>query len=48
MIRQNKVYRICLRCGHSWEQKGSWLPKKCANCNSEYWDSIRRDKKGVI
>ena len=28
----------CERCGYEWPQKGDKKPKRCARCNSLYWE----------
>ena len=32
----------CFRCGYEWFPKSSQKPRKCARCNSPYWDMPRR------
>jgi len=29
----------CLRCGHQWIRRIPGRPKKCAACDSPYWDT---------
>lgn len=31
----------CFRCGYEWFPKSSQKPRKCARCNSPYWDKPR-------
>src|SRR5262249_10291190 len=42
-----KVY-MCYRCGHLWERKrGATGPGlTCPGCNSPFWDTIAKAKKG--
>lgn len=38
---------VCLRCGYEWAQNNPIKdPKTCPNCQSPYWNKIRRN--GVI
>jgi hypothetical protein len=31
----------CKRCGHTWLPRITRLPKKCAGCQSPYWNRDR-------
>ena len=38
---QNKIKMEklkCLKCGHSWKQRGKTLPKKCPCCTNPNWN----------
>jgi len=41
---------ICSRCHHLWQRRrdGNNLPITCPNCNSPYWNSIRKRTRGKI
>lgn len=32
---------VCNRCGHRWWPRSAEIPKRCAKCNSPYWDKPR-------
>lgn len=34
----------CNRCGYEWLPKTQELPKFCAQCNSPYWNTPRKNK----
>lgn len=37
---------VCNRCGHRWFPRAVSLPKRCAACNSPYWNRPRKYKLG--
>jgi rubrerythrin len=36
----------CVKCGHSWNQRGSDKPKKCPCCTNPNWN--KRNAKELI
>jgi DNA-directed RNA polymerase subunit RPC12/RpoP len=37
---RHKLYE-CLRCGYRWTPYAGKRPKRCARCQSPYWDQPR-------
>ena len=37
---KRKAY-TCLRCGYRWTPYGEKRPRRCARCQSPYWDQPR-------
>lgn len=42
MIKKEKKLK-CLKCGHTWKQRGKNPPKKCPSCTNPNWN--KRDSK---
>jgi predicted Zn-ribbon and HTH transcriptional regulator len=41
-----RLVHICNRCGYQWmSHKQNTVPKRCAGCNSPYWNKERKHIK---
>jgi predicted nucleic acid-binding Zn-ribbon protein len=41
-MKQEKINK-CIKCGHSWKQRGKILPKKCPCCTNPNWNKFTND-----
>lgn len=44
-LKSHRWESHCLRCGHDWYRRKKQLPGTCPNCNSDYWNKPRAEKK---
>jgi uncharacterized CHY-type Zn-finger protein len=45
-MEKREIGLLCMRCKHSWTQRGKKKPKVCPCCKSENWN--RRKTKDII